>query len=163
MIYDADLKATLSVDLFVHISLHPFLAASTGRYETFVRCVGDVSTPCYSMHQFVVAYTWLYTWGPVHRSVRPSVCLSVCPSVRKQDIGPTFWPSNQIFGLSDPWDMRKKRIFLFFEILIFSLFIGIFRFFPYITLVHFLFQATGQSFSPRGVLFGLRRQKIEIF
>ena len=34
-----------------------------------------------------------------------------------------------IFGLSDPWDMRKKRIFSFFEILILTLFIGIFRFF----------------------------------
>ena len=44
--------------------------------------------------------------------------------------------------------MRKKRIFLFFEIFIFTLFIGIFQFFPYITLVNFWFQATGHSFSP---------------
>ena len=29
-----------------------------------------------------------------------------------------FWPRNLIFGLSDPWDMRKKRIVLFFEIFI---------------------------------------------
>ena len=35
-----------------------------------------------------------------------SVCV-VCPRVT----GHTFWPRNLIFGLSDPWDMRKKRIF----------------------------------------------------
>ena len=70
--------------------------------------------------------------------------------------GHTFWPRNLIFGLSDPWDMRKKRIFLFFEIFIFTLFIGIFRFFPYITLVIFCFQATGHSFSCRNMIFGLR-------
>ena len=68
----------------------------------------------------------------------------------------TFWPRNLIFGLNDPWDMRKKRIFLFFEIFIFTLFIGIFRFFPYITLVNFWFQATGHRFSPRNLIFGLR-------
>ena len=44
---------------------------------------------------------------------------------------------------------------LFFEIFIFTLFIGIFRFFPYITLVNFWFQASGHSFSPRIVIFGL--------
>ena len=80
--------------------------------------------------------------------------VSVCLSVRATEH--TFWLSNLIFGLSDPWDMRKKSIFLFFEIFIFTLFIGIFRFFPYITLVNFLFQATGHSFSPRNVIFGLR-------
>ena len=58
--------------------------------------------------------------------------------------------------LSDPLDMRKKTIFLFFEIFIFTLFIGIFRFFPYITLIYFWFPATGHSFSPRNVIFGLR-------
>ena len=79
------------------------------------------------------------------------MCLCVCA----QATGHTFWPRNLIFGLSDPWDMRKKRIFLFFEIFIFTLFIGIFRFFPYITLVNFWFQASGHSFSPRIVIFGL--------
>ena len=49
---------------------------------------------------------------------------------------------------------RKKSIF-FIEIFIFTLFIGIFRFFPYITLVNFWFQASGHSFSPRIVIFGL--------
>ena len=83
------------------------------------------------------------------------MCLSVCLSVCAQATGHTFWPRNLIFGLSDPWDMRKKRIFLFFEIFIFTLFIGIFRFFPYITLVNFWFQASGHSFSPRIVIFGL--------
>ena len=80
----------------------------------------------------------------------------VCLSVRARATGHTFWPRNLIFGLSDPWDMRKKRIFLFFEIFIFTLFIGIFRFFPYITLVIFCFQATGHSFSCRNMIFGLR-------
>ena len=79
-------------------------------------------------------------------------CLSVC--VRAT--GHTFWPRNLIFGLSDPWDMRKKRIFLFFEIFIFTLFIGIFRLLPYITQIFYFFQATGHSFSPRNVIFGLR-------
>ena len=69
----------------------------------------------------------------------------------------SFWARNLIFGLSYPWDMRKKRIFLFFKIFIFTLFIGIFRFFPYITLVNFRVQATGHSFSPRNVIFGLRQ------
>ena len=89
------------------------------------------------------------------QSVCPSVCLSVRLSVCERATGQTFWPRNLIFGLSDPWDMRKKRIFLFFEIFIFTLFIGIFRFFPYITIVNFWFQASGHSFSPRIVIFGL--------
>ena len=48
---------------------------------------------------------------------------------------------------------KNKKMFLFFEIVIFT---GIFRFFPYITLVNFWFQATGHTFSPRYVIFGLR-------
>ena len=51
--------------------------------------------------------------------------------------------------------MRKNAFFL--EIFIPTLFIGIFRFFPYITLViFFCFQATGHSFSCRNMIFGLR-------
>ena len=84
------------------------------------------------------------------------VCLSVCVCVCTWATEHTFWHRNVIFGSSDPWDMRKKRIFLFFEIFIFTLFIGIFRFFPYITLVFFCFQATGHSFSCRNMIFGLR-------
>ena len=42
-----------------------------------------------------------------------SVCLSVCLRATEH----TFWPRNLIFGLKDPWDMRKKLNFLFFEIL----------------------------------------------
>ena len=38
-------------------------------------------------------------------------CLSVCPRAT----GHTFWPRNLIFGLNDPWDMRKKSFFLFFR------------------------------------------------
>ena len=97
------------------------------------------------------------SWNPervpsvVTLCVRVSVRVSVCERATSH----TFWHRNLIFGLSDPWDMRKKRIFLFFEIFIFTLFIGIFRFFPYITLVNFWFQASGHSFSPRIVIFGL--------
>jgi len=85
------------------------------------------------------------------------VTLSVC----KHATGHTFWPRNLIFGLNDPWDMRKKNtFFLFFEMFIFMLFIGIFRFFSYITLVNFWFQATGHSFSHRNVIFGFREPSI---
>ena len=87
------------------------------------------------------------SWNPKRV---PSIVtfVSVCLSVRSRA---TVWPRNLIFGLSDTWD-----IFLFFEIFIFTLFIGIFRFFPYITLVNFWFQAPGHSFSPRNVIFWLR-------
>merc|ERR1711923_229321 len=78
------------------------------------------------------------------------------PLVCARATGHIFWPRNLIFGLSDPWDMKKKPHFLFFEIFIFTLFIGIFRLFPYITLVNFWFQAPGHSFSPRNVIWGLR-------
>ena len=70
----------------------------------------------------------------IHFRVCLSVCVSVCLCVCTRATEHTFWPMNLIFGSNDPWDMRKKRIFLFFEIFIFTLFIGIFRFFPYITL-----------------------------
>ena len=63
------------------------------------------------------------------------VCLCVCKRATEH----TFW-----------------LIFSLFEIFIFTLFIGIFQFFPYITLVIFLFQATGHSFSCRNMIFGLR-------
>ena len=82
--------------------------------------------------------------------------VSVCACVYMLATEPTFWSRNLILVLNDPWDMRKKHFFLFFEIFFFTLFIGIFRFFPYITLVKFWFQATGHSFSPRNVIFGLR-------
>ena len=70
----------------------------------------------------------------------------------------TFWHRNLISGSSDPWDIRKKPIFVFFEIFIFKLFIGFFRLFPYITLVmfFFFFQATGHSFSCRNMIFEFR-------
>merc|ERR1711923_179415 len=85
------------------------------------------------------------------------VCLSVCLSVCAQATGHTFWPRYLIFGLSDPWDMRKKRIFFVFRNLHFYAFYRhFFDFFPYITLVNFWFQATRHSFSPRNMIFGLR-------
>ena len=95
------------------------------------------------------------SWNPervpsvVTLCVRVSVRVSVC----EQATSHTFWHRNLIFGLSDPWEMRKKRIFLFFETFIFTLFL---TFFPYITLVIIFFQATSHSFSPRNVIFGLR-------
>ena len=98
----------------------------------------------------------VFTFVSVCLSVCLCVCVSVCLCVCTRATEHTFWPMNLIFGSSDPWDMRKKRIFLFFEIFIFTLFIGIFRFFPYITLVIFCFQATGHSFSCRNMIFGLR-------
>ena len=76
------------------------------------------------------------------------VCVSVCVSVCNRATEHIFWPSNLIFGLSDPWDMRKKRIFLFFEIFIFSLFIGIFCFFSlYNTSTFFVSSYRSQFFT----------------
>ena len=64
------------------------------------------------------------------------VCVCVCPSVCLwTGTGHIFWHRNLMFGLSDPGDMRKNRHLY-----------SIFRCFPYITLVHFWFQATGHSF-----------------
>ena len=135
------------------------------------------------------------------------VCVCVCACVYMWATEHSFSPKNLIFGLSDPWDMRQKLNFLFLEILIFTIFMSIFRYFPYkqreftnrqyrrrclfhrelspvlpiskfpqllclsstlfwidrtviyfpyITLVNFCFQATGHSFSPRDMIFGLR-------
>ena len=92
----------------------------------------------------------------IHFRVCVSVCLSVSLCLCTRATDHSCWGRNLIFGQSDPWDIRKKRTFLFFEIFIFTLFIGIFRFFPYITLVNFWFQATGHSFSPGNMIFGLR-------
>ena len=54
------------------------------------------------------------------------------------------------------WHKKETHFLFFFEIFIFTLFMDIFRFFPYITLVIFCFQATGHNFSPRDMIFGLR-------
>ena len=48
--------------------------------------------------------------------VKTCVCLSVC----SQATGHSFWATNLIFWHNTPWDMRKKRNILFFEILIFG-------------------------------------------
>ena len=92
-------------------------------------------------------------------SVCLSVCLSVCPSVCERPTGYTFWPRNLIFGQNDLWDMKKHTFFFFFRIFIFTLFIDIFRFFPYITLVNFCLsvcsRVTGHTFWPRNLIFGL--------
>ena len=80
----------------------------------------------------------------------------VCPSVCPRATGHIFRhrPRNLFFWSNDPWDMRKKHIFLvfFLEIFIFTLFMGIFRFFSYI-IVHFCFQATSHNFWPRDVIY----------
>ena len=60
-------------------------------------------------------------------SIHFRVFVWLCLCTRATDH--SFWARNLIFGLLDPWNIRKKRIFLFFEIFIFTLFIGIFRFF----------------------------------
>ena len=54
------------------------------------------------------------------------VCLCVCDLLAYQ---PNFWVERS--------DMKKKSVFLFFKILIFTLFMEIFRFFPYIILSFF--------------------------
>ena len=53
-------------------------------------------------------------------------CVSVFPRATEH----IFWPRNHYFQLTDPWDMRKKRIF--FKILFFSTFYRYFYFFPLI-------------------------------
>ena len=58
----------------------------------------------------------------------------VCPRAT----GHTFRPRNLLFGLNNPWDMRKKFCFLFFEIFLFTLFIGIFRCFSFYNTCKFL-------------------------
>ena len=64
-----------------------------------------------------------------------SVCLSVCVSVCPGATAYTVWARDLKFGHSTLLVTLKKWNFLFFEILIFTLFIGIFVFFSYITLV----------------------------
>ena len=54
----------------------------------------------------------LKSWKGAHSS-HLRVC--VCLSVRPWGTDHTFWPRNLIFGLSDPWDMRKKRVFFVFR------------------------------------------------
>ena len=97
------------------------------------------------------------SWNPerVPTVVTLTVCVCVCVSVRARAAGHTFWPRNLIFGLGDPWDIRKKTHFFVFRIFHFYAFYRHF-FFPYITLIMFLFQATGHSFSPSNVIFVFR-------
>ena len=70
------------------------------------------------------------------------VCLSVCTRAKEH----TFWPRDLIFWSSDPWDMRKKNDF-FSKFTFLRFFIGIFRFFPYITLVFFVSSYRSQFFT----------------
>ena len=54
--------------------------------------------------------SWWYIEGKIPETLKPlhfRVCLSVCTRATEH----TFWPKNLIFGSSDPWDTRKKRIF----------------------------------------------------
>ena len=68
--------------------------------------------------------------------------LSVCVN-RLQS---TFWPRDLVFGLSDPWHMRKKRSFFSFSKFWFFSFFKrrFYYFFPCITIAHFCCQATFQ-------------------
>ena len=80
-------------------------------------------------------------------------CVCVCVQATEH----TFLPRNHIFGLNDPWYMRKEHIFFIFQNFHFYTYIGIFRFFfPKVTLVNFCFWATGHNVSPKDVIFGLR-------
>ena len=89
---------------------------------------------------------------PVVPRIHLRVCLSVCGRATRH----TFCHRNLIFGLGDPSEMRTKLFLFLFGIFIFTLFISIFCFFPYITIVNLCFQATGHSFSCRNMIFGLR-------
>ena len=62
----------------------------------------------------------------------------------------TYWARNLIFGLKDPWDMRKKLNFLFFEILKNGIFRTIFTF------LSVCLRATEDTFWPRNLIFGLK-------
>ena len=81
------------------------------------------------------------------------VCLCVCVSVCTRATDHSFRASNLIFGLSDPWDMRMSCFFCFSKFSFLRFFRHFSFFSPYITLVIFLFQATGHNFSPRNVMF----------
>ena len=47
----------------------------------------------------------LKPWKGALSSHYVCVCMSVC----ERATGHTFWNKNLIFGLNDPWDMRKKE------------------------------------------------------
>ena len=72
--------------------------------------------------------------------------LSVCLRATEH----TYWARNLIFGLKDPWDMRKKLNFLFFEILKNGIFRTIFTF------LSVCLRATEDTFWPRNLIFGLK-------
>ena len=57
-------------------------------------------------------------WRAGGACLRPNVCVCVC--VCPQATDHSFWPRNLICWHNTPWDMRKKRNLLFFEILIFG-------------------------------------------
>ena len=69
-----------------------------------------------------------------------SVCMSVCPRFFSATKSPSFMKMWLKASFGPGWSMTKPD----------------FRYFHYITLLFFLFHATGQSFSPRNVIFGLR-------
>ena len=69
--------------------------------------------------------------------------------------GHIFWPRNLIFGLSHPWDMRKKHIFCFSKCSFLHFLWALFEFFPLYNTSIFLFQVC-YGFSPRNVIFRLR-------
>ena len=114
--------------------------------ETHINCLTD---PWWYFKEKI-----LKPWNGV-LCIHFSVCLCVCSRATEH----TCWPWNLIFGLNDPWDMKKKLFLLMFEIFIFTLFIGIFQLCPYIALLHFGFPATGHSYSHRDVIFGLRVER----
>ena len=91
---------------------------------------------CYSLYtlRFVnlasSSFDYFSDFRPIldDRSKKKSLkgVLSIHNRVCARTTGDTFWPTNQTFGLSHPWDMRKKRIVLFFEIFIWMLLLEFF-------------------------------------
>ena len=61
-----------------------------------------------------------------------------------------------MFGMSDPWDMRKNALFCFLKFSFLHFLLRFLDLCPYIALVNFWLQATGHSFSSRNVIFRLR-------
>ena len=88
------------------------------------------------------------SWNPLRvSSVFTFVCLRVC----KQAKGHILGPRNLFLVILVAWEKGA-----FFRNFNFYIFIVIFRFFHYTSLVNFGFQATGHSFSPRNMIFGGR-------
>ena len=108
-------------------------------------------------------------WNPGRMASVCTVVTLVC--VCGQATVHTFWPWNLIFGLSNPWDMRKKRTFTYvfrnFHFYAFYWHFSIFSIFSLYNTSKFLVclseRATGHTFWPRNLVFGLSNPWILFF